>query len=134
MINRDNMPIRCERDENRRTATWRGRGINFGSMYDFDIPAPEEDEAINAGIAAGPDTSEAGDDWFATALTSEEVAPHILTRYRRTRGPQKSPTRHQIHIRLNADIVERFRCGGPGWQTRLNAALRQAIFTAEAPP
>ncbi len=28
-------------------------------------------------------------------------------------------------IRLDADILERFRQSGPGWQTRINAALRE---------
>ena len=96
------------------------------------IPTPEEDAAINAGIAADPDTGEAGVDWFATAMTSEEAVPHILARYRRTRGRQKAPTKEQIHIRLDADIVEYFRSSGSGWQTRLNATLRQAVFSADA--
>ena len=101
-------------------------------LSEIIIPTPEEDAAINAGIAADPDTSEANDDWFATALTSEEAVPHLLTRYRRTRGPQKSPTKQQIHIRLDADVVEHFRSGGPGWQTRLNDTLRRAVFSADA--
>ena len=96
------------------------------------IPTPEEDALIHAGIAADPDTSEASDDWFATALTSEEAVPHILARYRRTRGRQKAPTKEQIHIRLDADVVEHFRGGGPGWQTRLNDTLRRAAFSADA--
>lgn len=98
------------------------------------IPTPEEDAAINAGIAADPDTSEASDHWFATAMTSEEAVPHILARYRRTRGRQKAPTKQQIHIRLDADIVEHFRSAGPGWQTRLNDTLRRAVFNAETQP
>ena len=28
-------------------------------------------------------------------------------------------------IRLDADIVEQFRAGGDGWQTRINDALRE---------
>ena len=28
-------------------------------------------------------------------------------------------------IRLDADIIERFRRDGPGWQSRINAALRE---------
>jgi len=28
-------------------------------------------------------------------------------------------------IRLDADIIDRFRAGGPGWQSRINAALRE---------
>ena len=96
------------------------------------IPTPEEDEIINAGIAADPDTDEADDGWFAEANSSAEAVPHILARYRRTRGRQKAPTKEQIHIRLDADIIEHFRGGGPGWQTRLNDALRRAVFSVDS--
>jgi uncharacterized protein (DUF4415 family) len=30
-------------------------------------------------------------------------------------------------LRLDADVLEHFRRRGPGWQTRINAALRSAI-------
>ena len=93
------------------------------------VPTPEEDAVINSGITADTDTGETDARWFATALTSEEAVPHILERYRRTRGRQKAPTKQQIHIRLDADIVEHFRNGGPGWQTRLNDTLRRAVFS-----
>lgn len=99
-------------------------------LREIIIPTPEEDAVINAGIAADPDTGETDAGWFATALTSEEAVPHILARYRRTRGRQKAPTKQQIHIRLDADVVEYFRQGGPGWQTRLNDTLRRAVFSA----
>ena len=92
------------------------------------IPTPEEDAAINAGIAEDPDAFEADDEWFATAMPSGEAMPHILERYRRTRGKQKSPTKEQVHIRLDVDIVEHFRSGGRGWQSRLNETLREAVF------
>ena len=92
------------------------------------IPSPEEDAIINAGIADDPDTFELDDEWFANAKSSAEAVPHILERHRRTRGKQKSPVKKDIHIRLDSDIVEHFRNGGAGWQTRLNEALRQAVF------
>ena len=92
------------------------------------IPSPEEDAIINAGIADDPDTFELDDEWFANAKSSAEAVPHILERHRRIRGKQKSPVKKDIHIRLDSDIVEHFRNGGAGWQTRLNEALRQAVF------
>jgi uncharacterized protein (DUF4415 family) len=92
------------------------------------VPTPEEDAVINAGIAADPDAFEVGEEWFAGAQPSGEAVPHILERYRRTRGKQKAPTKRQVHIRLDTDVVEHFRSSGPGWQTRLNDALRQAVF------
>ncbi|WP_308461458.1 BrnA antitoxin family protein [Sphingomonas citricola] len=30
-------------------------------------------------------------------------------------------------LRLNPDVIERFREGGPGWQQRMNEALRKAV-------
>ncbi|MBY9062874.1 BrnA antitoxin family protein [Sphingomonas yunnanensis] len=33
----------------------------------------------------------------------------------------------QVTLRLDPDVVERFRADGPGWQRRINAALRKAV-------
>ena len=30
-------------------------------------------------------------------------------------------------IRLDADVIDAFRAGGDGWQSRINAALRDAV-------
>jgi uncharacterized protein (DUF4415 family) len=42
------------------------------------------------------------------------------------RGPQKSPVKQQVTLRLDRDVVERFRATGPGWQRRINDVLRKA--------
>jgi len=42
----------------------------------------------------------------------------------RTRGPQKAPTKERITIRLSPEVVQPFRETGTGWQSRLDAALR----------
>ena len=34
-----------------------------------------------------------------------------------------------IKLRLDAEVVEGFRATGPGWQTRINEALRRALKT-----
>ena len=65
---------------------------------------------------------------FANARPAAEVVPHIVERYRRTRGKQKAPLKADVHIKLDQDIVDHFKAGGRGWQTRLNAKLREAIF------
>jgi uncharacterized protein (DUF4415 family) len=33
----------------------------------------------------------------------------------------------QVTLRLDADVLDTFRSGGPGWQSRINAALRKAL-------
>ncbi len=43
------------------------------------------------------------------------------------RGPQIKPTKDQITLRLDHDVVEHFKAAGEGWQSRINAVLREAI-------
>ena len=44
--------------------------------------------------------------------------------------PQKaitlSPLRELVSLRLDRDVVEHFQAQGPGWQERMNVALRAA--------
>ena len=87
-----------------------------------------EEVAICAGIVADPDTRELTEEDFARMRPVSEVAPHLIERHRRGRGKQKAPTKTPITIRLDADIAEHFRASGSGWQTRLNATLREALF------
>ena len=42
----------------------------------------------------------------------------------RARGPQKAPPKVSTTIRLSPDVVQAFRAAGDGWQTRIDAALR----------
>jgi uncharacterized protein (DUF4415 family) len=46
------------------------------------------------------------------------------------RGPQRTPTKEQITLRLDRDVVEHFKAGGRGWQSRINAALRRIVGKA----
>ena len=45
-------------------------------------------------------------------------------------GPVAPPAipgaRELVSIRIDQDVLEHFQADGPGWQDRLNAALRQA--------
>lgn len=95
-------------------------------------PTTEEDAAINTGIAADEDARELDDDWFAKAKpASEAFAPEAyaaLVAMKRPRGrPKADETKVFTAIRLDADILETFKATGKGWQTRVNAALRQFI-------
>lgn len=40
----------------------------------------------------------------------------------RPRGSIKRP----ISIRLDEDVIEKFKATGPGWQSRINEALKRA--------
>ena len=48
------------------------------------------------------------------------------------RGPQKSPTKERITIRLSREVVDYFRASGEGWQTRLNEAMLELIHKRKA--
>ena len=44
------------------------------------------------------------------------------------RGRPLDPNRKQsISLRIDGDVLERFKADGPGWQSRMNAALRKAV-------
>lgn len=51
----------------------------------------------------------------------------------RRRGPQKAPTKELISIRLSRDVLAGFRAGGPGWQGRIEAALKRSLVRARHP-
>ena len=84
----------------------------------------EEDAELTAAANADPDNPIRDEEWFARA---KPMSDERLGEYRnmRGRGPQKSPTKTATSIRLDADVVEHFKAGGPGWQSRINEALRK---------
>ena len=47
----------------------------------------------------------------------------------RKRGPQKVPPKVSTTIRLSPDVVQAFRAAGAGWQTRIDAALKDWLRT-----
>lgn len=65
---------------------------------------------------------------FARARPASEVVPEIVAawRKRRGRGPQKAPTKKLVSLRIDRDVLARFRRTGKGWQGRVNKALRKA--------
>ncbi len=74
---------------------------------------------------------EATDEWFQQARPASEVltsllgntAAQELLKPKRGRPFSASPKEH-VNIRLDADVLDAFKSTGSGWQTRLNAALR----------
>lgn len=91
-------------------------------------PLTDEEEAlIQAGIANDPDNPEITDEQFAQMRPFAEVFPEMAASLRRMRGRQKAPTKRLISLRLDQDVIEGFKATGPGWQARMNAALRAAL-------
>jgi uncharacterized protein (DUF4415 family) len=60
---------------------------------------------------------------------AEEVLPASLLKKVSVRGQQKSPVKDRITIRLSHEVVTKFRATGHGWQTRVDAALKDWLST-----
>jgi len=63
-------------------------------------------------------------DWFERAEIRDNGR---LIRAARPAGrPKKAAPKEAVNIRLDPEVLEHFRAGGPGWQSRINEALRKA--------
>ena len=56
---------------------------------------------------------------------AKHALPNTLLKKFNVRGPQKTPTKERITIRLSPEVVQRFRDTGDGWQTRVDSALKE---------
>ena len=63
------------------------------------------------------------DEWFAMA---DKHVNGVLVRRGRGR-PRLAAPKRQVTLRLDADVIDRFRASGPGWQSRMNLILRNAL-------
>ncbi|HQS33466.1 MAG: hypothetical protein B7X59_09365 [Polaromonas sp. 39-63-203] len=82
------------------------------------LPTSAEDAAITAAAIADPD---------AVPFTDAEWA-QVKPLVRRGR-PLGSGSKTQITLRLDVEVVEKFRASGEGWQTRINDALKSWVRT-----
>ena len=78
------------------------------ALANLEEMTPEEDAAITADARADPDNPPAAD---------------LL---RRRGRPASDNPKLAVKLRIDPDVVEAFRAGGPGWQSRMNQALRKA--------
>jgi uncharacterized protein (DUF4415 family) len=54
-----------------------------------------------------------------------EVLPKLAASIRKGRGPNKAPTKRLISLRLSGEVIEKYKAGGAGWQSRIDADLRR---------
>lgn len=100
----------------------------------IEVPTPEDATQINAGIAADPDTVELDEEWFTRALPARKFfSPQTYEKLcaMRQRGPKDKPLKVPTTIRFDADVLEALRAKGHGWQTRVNALLREAVASGK---
>jgi len=67
---------------------------------------------------------------FAKALGPEDLPDCVLAAFPKTRGRPKSATpKVHLTLRLSQEVVDGFKAGGPGWQSRINEALALHLRT-----
>ena len=65
------------------------------------------------------DAPELDDDWFDRAEI--RIGEKVIRR-----GRPPGSAKAQVSLRLDQDVIAAFRAQGPGWQSRMNEALRKA--------
>lgn len=75
-----------------------------------------------------PDNPEWTTEDFARAQGPKRLPESVLAAFPKTRrrGPNKRPAKAAVSLRLDPEIVERYRATGKGWQARINADLAAA--------
>ena len=84
------------------------------------LPTDEEDAAIMASVQSDPD---------AAPILTEAMFADMRPR-RRGGRPPVSVHKVSTTIRFDADVLAAMKATGPGWQTRVNDALR-ALFVRQ---
>jgi len=86
------------------------------------------EDQIQRMIASDPDAPEATDEQLAQAKPFGEAFPALADAMRKNVGgrPKSENPKVAVSLRLDQEIVARFKATGPGWQTRMNEALREA--------
>ena len=64
---------------------------------------------------------------FAKAKPFAEVFPDLSASIRRGRGPNKAATKKQVSLRLSSEVIQHFKKGGKGWQSRIDETLRRVV-------
>jgi uncharacterized protein (DUF4415 family) len=62
---------------------------------------------------------------FAKAKPFAEALPELAASIRKGRGPNRAPTKKPVTIRLSGSVIEKYKSGGKGWQSRIDADLKR---------
>jgi uncharacterized protein (DUF4415 family) len=98
----------------------------------FHIPSDEEDAAITAAAQSDVDNLPLTDVQLKRMRPAREVLPQIVgdaVAAQILRGPgrpKKPAEEHKVRttVRIDPDVLTAFKETGPGWQSRVNDALR----------
>lgn len=86
----------------------------------------EEDQAITEAALADPDARPLDQERLARMRSPSAADAADFKRRQRGRPRVQAPKR-LVSLRLDPDVVARFRATGPGWQSRINEVLREHL-------
>jgi uncharacterized protein (DUF4415 family) len=66
---------------------------------------------------------------FARARPLKDVFPELAA-YSRSRAAKGEVAKQAVSIRLSPEVITYFKGRGPGWQTRINDALKAFVSVA----
>ncbi|HMX10332.1 MAG TPA: BrnA antitoxin family protein [Burkholderiaceae bacterium] len=78
-------------------------------------------------VSADEDPATVPDDWNDAFVTHSADELRQAVAARRTRGPNKNPTKEQVAVRYSPEVLAYFRATGAGWQTRMDEVLREYV-------
>ncbi len=86
-----------------------------------------EEARIQAMISSDPDAPEVTKKQVASAKPFAEAFPVLAENMRKNVGgrPRSPSPKIPVSIRLDQDVVAKFKATGPGWQGRINEVLRK---------
>jgi uncharacterized protein (DUF4415 family) len=98
-------------------------------LAQLETMSDEEDARLTAAAESDPDNPPLTEKDWSRMRPAHEMHPHLVRKaLERKRGrPPRDTRKRQVTLRLDPDILEHFRAGGPGWQTAINDALRKAM-------
>lgn len=78
-------------------------------------------------VSVNDDPATKSDDWNGAFVTHSADELRNVVAARRTRGPNRLPTKEQVAVRYSPEVLAYFRATGSGWQTRMDDVLREYV-------
>lgn len=100
--------------------------------HEPDIPTTRYSQADWDEVSDNPELTE---DELARLRPASEMPKHIFEALPK-RGPGRPKAEApKVHVKLRVDpaVVEAYKAGGPGWQTRMHEALVRGVEGKRAP-
>ncbi len=66
---------------------------------------------------------------LAQAKPFSEVFPELAEKMRKNPGgrPPLERPKKAVSLRLDQDVIDKFKASGPGWQSRINDVLKRSV-------